>query len=272
MKKLKFINKKTLSCFWPIASGILAIFSLIALFIDFDTKAKWYFLGVLIFVLIATYVSIYIFHRKKKRVTLKIRQTKIVIKEGDIFEQEGKKLISFNEYFDTIVDDKIIAKGSLNGIFIENHVEDVKALDEHIAKELNNRTPKFADEQRPNGKQIKYDLGTIVPYGDYLLLAYSRFDSNNRAYMNKEDIPVCYMNMWNEIDIYRATNSISIPLLGGGNFVRKQTYTPMEWLELLIWTFKVSGINLSKNATLNIIIHKSVAGEINFLRLKDYSD
>ncbi|MBQ4585899.1 MAG: hypothetical protein IJA82_06795 [Clostridia bacterium] len=272
MKKLNFINKKTLSCFWPIASGILAIFSLIALFIDFDTKAKWYFLGVLIFVLIVTYVSIYISHRKKKKVTLKIRQTKIVIKEGDIFEQEGKKLISFNEYFDTIVDDKIIAKGSLNGIFIENHVEDIKELDEHLKNELNDRVPKFVDEQRPNGKKFKYDLGTIVPYGDYLLLAYSRFDSNNRAYMNKEDIPVCYMNMWNEIDIYRASYSINMPLLGGKNFIRGISYTAMQWLELILWSFRVSEVNLAKNATLNIIIHESTVDEIDFLKLKDYSD
>ena len=41
----------------------------------------------------------------------KVNGEKIIVKEGNIFEEPGKKVIAFNQYFDTTVDDEIIAKG-----------------------------------------------------------------------------------------------------------------------------------------------------------------
>ncbi|MCC9872603.1 hypothetical protein HK153_06800, partial [Streptococcus agalactiae] len=55
-----------------------------------------------------------------RQVNIKIGVTTLIVKSGDIFEEDGLKAIAFNEYFDTTVDDKIIAKKSLNGQFILN--------------------------------------------------------------------------------------------------------------------------------------------------------
>lgn len=45
-----------------------------------------------------------------RQVNIKIGVTTLIVKSGDIFEEDGLKAIAFNEYFDTTVDDKIIAK------------------------------------------------------------------------------------------------------------------------------------------------------------------
>ena len=46
----------------------------------------------------------------------------VAIKTGDIFQQPGLKAIAFNEYFDTLVDNKVIGDTSLNGVFIQKHL------------------------------------------------------------------------------------------------------------------------------------------------------
>ena len=67
-----------------------------------------------------------------KKIKLNIKGSDFIIKQGDIFLQEGLKVINFNEYFDTIVDNKIIAKNSLNGKFITEKVKDLEKLDSTI--------------------------------------------------------------------------------------------------------------------------------------------
>ena len=57
--------------------------------------------------------------RADHAITLKIKGITVRIEEGDIFKSPNWKLIPFNEFFDTIVDDVVIARNSLNGKFIE---------------------------------------------------------------------------------------------------------------------------------------------------------
>ncbi len=83
----------------------------------------------------------------------------------------------------------------------------------------------------------------------------------------------CYINMWNEIDKVRGNNSISIPLLGGSGLVRfRKDYSPQQLIELLLWSFSISGIHLSRNATLRIVLGADVVHDIDMLRLMTYSE
>lgn len=56
------------------------------------------------------------------------------IEQGDIFEQDGLKVIAFNEFFDTEVSDRLISDKTLNGIYLKNIVSDVNKLDLDIEK------------------------------------------------------------------------------------------------------------------------------------------
>lgn len=269
--KVSPVNNRILKSFGGIATWTFALFSISIIFWPITDNCKWYVFSGLILLHIIIYLFVWLYYNKKKSVTIKIRNTKIKIKEGDLFAETGKKIIAFNEYFDTQVDDIIIAKKSLNGVFMTDYVDNVSSLDQHISDFLSDRTPIFVDGRRM-GKKIKYDLGTIVPYNDFYLLAYSRFDENNRAFLEKDDIAKVYLKMWNEIDIVKACESICIPVLGSSGLVRKMNYTPQQLLELLLWSFRISGINMTRLASITIIVHKTMVNSIDFLKLQDYSD
>lgn len=67
---------------------------------------------------------------------IQIDGSSVIIKEGDLFEEEGYKAIGFNEYFDTQVDNRIISEHSLNGIFINTICANkTKELDKYITEQ-----------------------------------------------------------------------------------------------------------------------------------------
>lgn len=272
--KYSIFNGTVIKTFANITAGILAVFSSIVIFVDFSIVSRWIVLGVLVLVLAVTYIGVWIYCNKKKQVKIKIRNTTIVVKEGDLFnEKDSKMVIPFNEYFDTQVDDVIIAKKSLHGLFITEKAGDLRLFKQNLYKSLKHTSIKYIDQRRSAERMIQYPIGTCVVYNDYILLAYSRFHDDNTAYLHNSDVMEGYLNMWEQIDKIRAGNSISFPVLGTGGFVRfDQDYTPQQLLELMLLSFRVSGKNLARNATLRIIVHRSMMDDIDFLKLKGFSD
>lgn len=80
------------------------------------------------------------------------------------------------------------------------------------------------------------------------------------------------MNFWEEIDRVYAGKSISIPLLGGGitRFKENISISDQEFLEILIWSFKISRIKIKYPSKIYIIIYKDNIDKINFYKLKKY--
>lgn len=138
--KVPFFSRRIIKSFGIIATWILTLFSIVAIFVSFEGDGKLWALAVLIAINVVTYILTWAHCNCSKSVTLKIRKTKIIIKEGDLFKESGKKIIAFNEYFDTQVDDIVIAKDSLNGLFINNYIKNVDDLDKHISDYLSSRT------------------------------------------------------------------------------------------------------------------------------------
>jgi len=85
-----------------------------------NTKC-WGFSILFLFLLI--YILIWLEANLLTNITINIDGSTVNIKSGDLFEEQGFKVIPFNEYFDTQVDDKIIANSSLNGIFIKKYLK-----------------------------------------------------------------------------------------------------------------------------------------------------
>lgn len=274
MKKLKIhlFDISVRESFYKFASVLSIAFSFIFVFVSIPENKKIQIAIAFLVFLLVVYIVIWIRANCKKKITLKIRNTRIQVEVGDIFKENGKKIIPFNEYFDTIVDDVIVAKNTLHGQYIQKKVSDIKELDHRIVSTLGNSPISRTDHKRTKGKKIAYKLGTIFRDNDYWLLAYSKFDECNRAYLSIQDYAECYMNMWSEIDKYHAGNTICLPVLGSGGIVRINDNTPQLLLENLLWTFRLSGINLGRIATLRIIVHESMLDEINFLRLKYFGD
>ncbi len=266
-------NRWIFEKFGNIVAVLATVFSIAIIYIQTGhQKTALVIFLVLIFV---SYVGVVIHACSKRSVTLKIRNTKIVIKEGDLFKETGVKVIPMNEYFDVDIKNGVVDPNSLHGQYIKKYSnKSPEVLYKDIVDALQSKKPRALDQERPHGGQIAYNLGTI--YDDkqgYFLLAYSRFDEENRAYLKTPDIIQCYTNLWNEIDIIRGTKSIAFPVLGAGGIVRfSKDYTAQQLIELILWSFRISGIQLSKKSTLSIVVHKSLIHDIDFLKLSYYSD
>lgn len=270
-RKIQLFDKQLIKEFYGILSVLSLICSFIFIFAEVPTECKVSAAIIFILILIVIYIVLWRKANKLENVEIKINNSFIEVKIGDIFQENGLKVIAFNEYFDTIVDNKIISERSLNGLYIKNVIDDIARLDKLIKDddELKDRTEEENNSRR-RGKKIKYKLGSIVEVEGYLLTAFSKFDNSNRAYLYMNDYINCLMNFWNEIDRIYSGRSVSIPLLGSGitRFKEYEAISHQELLELLIWSFKVSRVKFNYPSKVTIVIHESQKDKINFYRLK----
>lgn len=275
MKKVPLFDKRILTKFWGYFSIISGIISFIYLF-DFlpDTCKKcnlWIGISCVI-ILIIIYISIWICVNKLKNVKIQIDGSNVIIKEGDIFKEDGYKAIGFNEYFDTQVDNKIISEHSLNGIFIKSIcANNTGELDKYIAEQCDDDDILEKESNRKNGgKTIKYKLSSIVVYEEYLLTAFSKFDDKNRAYLTMPEYIEFLINFWDRVNRIYAQKSVSVPIFGSGitRIKEHKNITDEDLLKIMLWTFKLSEYRFKYPAKLTIIVHEDKISEINFLNIK----
>lgn len=274
--KVSFFDKHVAKSFYAIACGISTFLSLALIFLPLpsDIKAKTGCAAGLLGLLAAIYIIVWLFANTSKKATMKINGINVCVKTGDLFSENGNlKVIPFNKHFDTKVDDIIISATSLNGIYINKFFKgEEKELAKRIASNPRLKKVVTAVETPPKGRsRMTYPLGTIHKEGDFLLLAFSKFNQNNEAYLDDKSLWECLINMWHEIGTTHAGKSIDLPLVGSG-ITRLQNISidEQELLELILLSLKVSGLRLNWNISLNIIIHPNNAKHINFFKLSNY--
>ena len=270
-KKVKFFDKFLLIQYFKALSTISTTLSFVLIFIEIPKCLKLTFGFIFILLLIALYVILYIIANKYKRIELTLNNSKIEIFEGDIFDAKGNKIITFNEFFDTIVDNNIISTTSLNGKYILECYPKVSLLDKIIEKNEHAKKCIIGTSKRTQGKQNKYKLGTIVKNNDYFLLAFSKFDENNCAYLEIPDYLSCLINMWDECNILYAGQSISLPLLGSGitRFKNYENISDQELLELILWSLKLSKFRLKGFGKINIVLTSNTLDNISLFEIKN---
>lgn len=264
----KYLRKKfkdNVTCF-------IGIIGFIFIFITVSEEYRKLCAIIYIIILVIYYLYIWYQANNLKQIRLKINETNIIIEEGDIFKCQGFKVISFNEFFDTQVDNKIISETSLHGTYINNKYRDVKELDSKIFNDshLSNCMISGKELNRKDGKKIRYKLGSICVDEEFFLVAFSRFDKNNKAFLEMNDYFNCLLNFWKECDIFYSGKDINLPLLGSGitRFPNNNELTNQELLELLILTFKLSKLRLKNDSKIKIILTKSVIKEISLHKIK----
>jgi hypothetical protein len=272
--KIPFFDKRLIHTFYAVLSAISVITSVVFIFFDIDTKYKVTIGVVTLALLVLLYVGIWINSNVRQSIHLKINNSEVEVKFGDLFSEKADlKAIAFNEYFDTLVDDKIIAKASLNGIFIDRFYQGkVDELDRVISTDTHLLEMVVGESiDRPVGKKTKYKLGTICIVNDYLITAFSHFDEYNRAYLDINDYINCLLNFWNEIDRVYAGRTVALPVFGSGitRFRGYDNISDQELLELIIWTFKVSRIKFTYPSKVKIVIYHKKREKINLLALRE---
>lgn len=273
--KVSFFNKGVRNQFWIIFSVISGVLSFVLLFniIPEAYKDQLKCFGYITFVLL---ILIYIYLWKRANdltdVEIDIEGSTVNIKRGDLFTESGFKVIPFNEYFDTIVDEKIIASSSLNGIYINQHLDTtVQELNSQIIQ--NSHDEDIIDNnavRRLGGKTVKFKISTIIVYKDFLLTAFSKFDDHNKAVLTMSEYLEFLINFWDRVNRVYAQRSVSVPIFGSGitRIKEHRNISDEDLLKIMIWTFKLSEMKFKHPAKLSIIVHKDKIKSIDLFSLK----
>lgn len=276
MSKVSLLDKRVIKQFLQITSVIGSTLSVVVLFIDIP--GDWKFFGGWIFLalLAVIYLGIWVWSNNLNSIDINIEGSDVTIKVGDIFLQPGLKAIAFNEYFDTQVDNKLIAESSLNGVFIKNHLRvSVSQLDQHIEDYAFDSSDVLGDcNARRHGKTRRYQIGTICVFEDYLLTAFSKFDDNNKAVLTMPEYLEFLINFWDRVNNVYAQQSVSTTIFGSGitRINGHKNISDEDLLKIMLWTFRISEMRFKYPAKLTIVIHKDKIDQINLLDIKSASN
>lgn len=252
--------------------SVLCTFFLI--FIDIPAGCKLYLGIIFLIFLIVSYALMWQHYKNLRLVNIVINGSTVEICFGDLFKEDGLKVIPFNEYFDTVVDDVLVSKTSLHGIFISNFIHDIPTFDVEIQTDkhmISKKIPKI-DKNRQVGKKIKYKLGSIYKFDDFLLTSFSHFDEENRAYLSTQDYINCLLSLWDEIDIVYAGKTVVLPLLGSGinRFHKNESISEQELLDLILWTLRVSKIRFKGKSKVKIVLDNSIRSKVSLFKFIDF--
>ena len=275
MNKVSWNDKKLLKSTFSFSMLEGSILGIAAIFIN-EIIIKYSGIVItIIFVIMVIYYFSMLYHvNHLKKLSLKIKTSTFEIKSGDIFKEDILKVINFNEYFDTQVDNRIIAESSLNGIFINKNINDVKELDYHIENELKDIDGELNTKQR-KGRKLRYPLGTIVEYNGYLLTSFTKFNDDNKANLDLKEYLLFLMNFWDNLTKVYAGRSVAITLFGSSNLTQfndANNISDQDLIEIIIWTFKVSKIKFKYPTKIVLVLTNDLIKKINLYEVKEMYD
>lgn len=272
MAKVSLCDKQVFNEFKGYASLLFGFISAVVIFVDIPAKQKITAGGICITILLVGYFWLWFRANGLREINLTIEESTVVIKTGDIFKQEGLKVIAFNEYFDTQVDERIIAQASLNGKFIREYCNcSVSELDAYIENyRFDADEIKEINAERPEGKKQKFEIGTICVYHDYILTALSKFNRHNEAYLTMPEYLGFLINFWDKVNRVYAQKSVSVPIFGSGltRIKGHKIIDEQDLLKIMLWTFRISEMRFKHPAKLTIMIHEGKIDKVNLLELK----
>jgi hypothetical protein len=261
------VIKQSLGIAFAVVTGASTIASLCdySLRKAFPNLSLWLILLILLGGFAAVFVcSLLAFRAMRHRgYETKINGKPVAIMVGDLFKQDGFKVIPFNERFDTQVDDVIVAHRTLNGIMIDKYVVDKDKLIDTIDKAKSD-----ASRLKPNKKGI-FPLGRLIAFEDFLMLAFTHFDEQNVAYIHASEYEKVLLNMWEEMRRVYAGREISLPLIGSGitTLVGRSVKDYTNLLKCILCTLDRS--NFQPVMGVKIVLTKEAIKQINMNRIKE---
>lgn len=205
---------------------------------------------------------LYLIYRAIKwRTTLKGHGYKIIAEYGNIFKCKGKKVINFDECYSTSVGHSPwdVKDTSICGQYLlKNPIHNMQEL-------MDKNGLKPAPEKSLFDNRDRYSSGTLIPKGDYLLMAFAPLDKDGRAHFSSREK---YLNslstLWNEIDKYYEQKDVYIPLLGAGiTRFEDKSLTQQELLDMIIYSYKLSPHKIKSPYNLHIVCKRDSDFSIN---------
>lgn len=194
------------------------------------------------------------YHKHRTSFPINGNGYKIVVEYGDIFKKtDCKKVIGFDECYSTKVGElpSDIKASSICGQFLAKYPdEDFKQIVQSSGLEPSKKRSEYQ-------KKECYKSGSIVPYNEYLLLAFTKLDKDGLGRMSREDFLQCLDLLWRELDKYHADQSVAIPILGSGrtNF-NDELLSQQQLLDMIIASYKLSPYKMKTPYELHIVCRK----------------
>lgn len=282
--KVRPFNKHLLKEYGAWMSVAFAFYSFISFFITIHEHVFKFanslcgqenlqiYIVIFLYALLPIGIFCYLWYKANKIQSIKIviNGTRVIVKFGDLFKEAGLKTITFNEFFDTQVDDIIISSKTINGIFLNNQKESMPKIEEVIDCDENENIIDV-ESNKKQGKKKRYKLGSTKKYEDYLLVAFSKFNDKNMAYLNLEDYFACLMKYWSEVNRLYNGNNVVLPLIGSGvtRFQNSINIKPQDLIEIILNCFKYSNLPFSHDFIITLILHESINQKINLYNIKE---
>ena len=239
--------------------------------------------AIFIAAIVALFLRMWYSANHQDHADLRINNTAVNVIVGDIWAQLEKEpddrvgeisVIGANDFFDIIVDDRIIAASSLHGQYIKkiSSIGKLEQLNSVIETDpiLNKPGNRKTISSRKVGRQTQYEIGSVVEFESYVLAAFTKFDNDNKAWLTSEEYVSFWMRFWESIDGIYAGRTINIPLMGAGiTRFKNGKPTKQELLEVMLWSMKISGFqNTYVDKQVNFIIYPPDAKEIDFYHIQ----
>lgn len=217
-------------------------------------------LGVcLIIFVICSFVYIS-WNNNRENVSVSWNNYTIRIECGDLYKQpKGKIVVDFDECFTTIVGDapSEIKPNTVCGQFLQKHpINNMQEL-------INTSGIKPAKGKSQFKDQVRYEPGTIVPNGDFLLMAFAKLDNNGRGYLNYEDYIKCLNMLWKQIDLYRGTSDVYMPVIGSHIIRFDKDLSQQELLDIIVCSYLLSSSKIKKPYKLHIVYRPQEGFSVN---------
>jgi hypothetical protein len=248
---------------WTAIEPVVAFFDLTP-----TTYCWWYYF---IYLLTSIIIAICITYPKKKvKFNIKNTNTKIEIIFGDIFTQEGHKVIATNDFFDTQIG-KPVSETSLSGIFIRRilggHVD---LIDDAVNAQLANQPITHVPE-KTEGKTVKYEIGSTVSITHdgiiYFVFALANADNNCNTSSTPSLMLKVLEGLWNKVRIDGNGKDVNIPLIGSG--LSRIGLPPTQLLQLILISILKAAKEKDLSSTIRIVLTPGVFDEIDLKTIEN---
>lgn len=279
MTKVAFFDRRLLAIFYKYATAVSVFLSFVFPFVDIPkdcwpapSYGLWYKVGAFVAAFLLVYIVVWVWSNRLRHVSINIEGSEVNVVVGDIFQQPGLKAIAFNEYFDTLVDERVISSRSVNGMFVkhvlktpvtdlDNYIENYQFQSDEIIGENPNRRV---------GKKRRHKIGTICVYEDFLLTAFSKFDVDNKAVLTMPEYLEFLINFWDRVNSIYGQRSVSTTIFGSGitRIKGHKLISDEDLLKIMLWTFRISEMRFKYPAKLTIVIHEEKINKINLFDIQ----
>lgn len=210
-------------------------------------------LWLVVLILIVTCIKLYNWN-KRTLVTITGDNYKIVVEYGNIFDKaDCKKIINFDELYTTCIGEgpADIKADTICGQFLSAH----QGVD--FGTYINSYGATKSRKHSEYQNQECYKSGSIIPWDDYLLLAFTKLDKAGIGRMSCEDFLNCLNLMWHELDNHHGSKSVAMPILGSGiTRFQDSSLKQQQLLDMIIASYKLSPYKLRNPYVLHIVCRR----------------